>query len=53
MENKSVPFLASSRIKVVELNQAPNGTYFPEKGSDTKAFEGNVPLLILESLGLK
>ncbi len=45
--------MSSSRIKVVEWNQAPNGTYFPKKGSDTKAFEGNVPQSVLDSLGLK
>ena len=31
--------VSSSRIKVIEWNQAPNGTYFPKKGNDTKAFE--------------
>lgn len=46
-------YKSSSRIKVVEWNQAPNGTYFPKKGSDTKAFEGNVPQSVLDSLGLK
>ncbi|WP_339421244.1 hypothetical protein [Pseudomonas sp. RL_105y_Pfl1_103] len=45
--------VSSSRIKVVEWNQAPNGTYFPKKGNDTKVFEGNVPLSVLDSLGLK
>ncbi|WP_460159353.1 two-partner secretion domain-containing protein [Pseudomonas sp. S3_H09] len=44
--------VSNSRIKVVEWNQAPNGTYFPKKGSDTKAFEGNVPQSVLDSLGL-
>lgn len=38
---------------MVEWNQASNGTYFPKKGSDTKAFEGNVPQSVLDSLGLK
>ena len=38
---------------MIEWNQAPNGTYFPKKGSDTKVFEGNVPRSVLDSLGLK
>lgn len=45
--------VGNSAVKVVEWNQAPNGTYFPKKGSDTKAFEGNVPQSVLDSLGLK
>lgn len=44
--------VSSTRIKVVEWNQAPNGAYFAKKGNDTKAFEGNVPQSILDSLGL-
>lgn len=45
--------VSSSRVKVVEWNQAQNGKYFPKKGSDTKVFEGNVPQSILDSLGSK
>ncbi|GAC1044867.1 hemagglutinin repeat-containing protein [Rhizobium sp. No.120] len=45
--------VSGERIKVVEWNQAPNGTWFPKKGSDTKVFQGNVPQSILEDLGLK
>ncbi|WP_218187753.1 hypothetical protein [Pseudomonas sp. 37 R 15] len=52
-EGRALYDVSSSRIKVVEWNQAPNGTYFPKKGSDTKAFEGNVPQSVLDSLGLK
>jgi filamentous hemagglutinin len=52
-EGRALYDVSSSRIKVVEWNQAPNGTYFPKKGSDTKVFEGNVPQSILNSLGLK
>lgn len=39
-EGRALYDVSSSRIKVVERNQAPNGTYFPKKGSDTKVFEG-------------
>ena len=42
-EGRALYDVSSSRIKVVEWNQAPNETYFPKKGSDTKVFEGNVP----------
>ncbi|WP_277342898.1 DUF637 domain-containing protein, partial [Pseudomonas viridiflava] len=52
-EGRALYDVSSSRIKVVEWNQAPNGTYFPKKGSDTKVFEGNVPQSVLDSLGLK
>ncbi|MBF8725799.1 DUF637 domain-containing protein [Pseudomonas putida] len=52
-EGRALYDVSSSRIKVVEWNQAPDGTYFPKKGSDTKAFEGNVPQPVLDSLGLK
>ncbi|BBP78743.1 hypothetical protein PHLH7_48470 [Pseudomonas sp. Ost2] len=52
-EGRALYDVSSSRIKVVEWNQAPNGTYFPKKGSDTKIFEGNVPQSVLDSLGLK
>ncbi|MDQ0737878.1 hemagglutinin repeat-containing protein [Pseudomonas sp. W4I3] len=52
-EGRALYDVSSSRIKVVEWNQAPNGTYFPKKGSDTKVFEGNVPRSVLDSLGLK
>ncbi|WP_191488226.1 hemagglutinin repeat-containing protein [Pseudomonas sp. FEN] len=51
-EGRALYDVSNSRIKVVEWNQAPNGTYFPKKGSDTKAFEGNVPQSVLDSLGL-
>ena len=44
--------VSGSRIKVVEWNQAPNGNWFPKKGTDTKAFEGNVPQSVLDDLGL-
>ena len=52
-EGRALYDVSSSRINVVEWNQAPNGTYFPKKGSDTKVFEGNVPQSVLDSLGLK
>ena len=52
-EGRALYDVSNSRIKVVEWNQAPNGTYFPKKGSDTKAFEGNVPQSVLDSLGFK
>lgn len=52
-EGRALYDVSSSRIKVIEWNQAPNGTYFPKKGSDTKVFEGNVPRSVLDSLGLK
>ncbi len=52
-EGRALYDVSSSPIKVVEWNQAPNGTYFPKKGSDTKAFAGNVPQSVLDSLGLK
>ncbi|WLI04087.1 hemagglutinin repeat-containing protein [Pseudomonas sp. FP597] len=52
-EGRALYDVSSSRIKVVEWNQAPNGTYFPKKGSDTKFFEGKVPQSVLDSLGLK
>ncbi|QWA30086.1 DUF637 domain-containing protein [Pseudomonas sp. RC3H12] len=51
-EGRALYDVSSSRIKVVEWNQAPNGSYFPKKGNDTKAFEGNVPQSVLEHLGL-
>lgn len=52
-EGRALYDVSSSRIKVIEWNQAPNGTYFPKKGSDTKAFEGSVPQSVLDILGLK
>lgn len=52
-EGRAIYDVSNSRIKVVEWNQAPNGTYFPKKGNDTKAFEGSVPQSVLDSLGLK
>lgn len=52
-EGRALYDVSSSRIQVVEWNQAPNGTYFPKKGSDTKVFEGNVPQSVLDGLGLK
>lgn len=52
-EGRALYDVSSSRIKVVEWNQAPNGTYFPKKRSDTKFFEGNVPQSVLDSLELK
>ena len=52
-EGRALYDVSSSRIKVVEWNQAPNGTYFPKKRSDTKFFEGNVPQSVLDSLGSK
>jgi filamentous hemagglutinin len=51
-EGRALYDVSNSRIKVVEWNQAPNGTYFPKKGGDTKAFEGNVPQSVLDNLGL-
>ncbi|WP_258377369.1 VENN motif pre-toxin domain-containing protein [Pseudomonas soli] len=51
-EGRALYDVSNSRIKVVEWNQAPNGSYFPKKGNDTKAFEGNVPQSVLEHLGL-
>ena len=42
-EGRALYDVSNSLIKVVEWNQASNGTYFPKKGSDTKAFEENVP----------
>ncbi len=41
-----------SRIKVVEWNQASNGSCFPKRKNDTKAFEGSVPQSVLDSFGL-
>ncbi|WXF83471.1 hypothetical protein WDV90_19580 [Xanthomonas translucens pv. undulosa] len=52
-EGRALYDVSNARIKVIEWNQAPNGTYFPKKGSDTKAFEGNVPQSVLDKLGLK
>ncbi len=52
-EGRALYDVSNSRIKVVEWNQASNGTYFSKKGSDTKVFEGNVPQSVLDSLGLK
>lgn len=52
-EGRALYDVSNSRVKVVEWNQASNETYFPKKGSDTKAFEGNVPQSVLDSLGLK
>lgn len=52
-EGRALYDVSNSLIKVVEWNQASNGTYFPKKGSDTKAFEENVPQSVLDSLGLK
>ncbi|WP_434682004.1 MULTISPECIES: two-partner secretion domain-containing protein [unclassified Pseudomonas] len=52
-EGRALYDVSSSRIKVVEWNQAPDGKYFPKKGSDTKAFVGKVPQSVLDSLGLK
>lgn len=50
-EGRALYDMSSSRIKVVKCNQAPNGTYFPKKGSDTKVFEGNVPQSVLIAWG--
>jgi RHS repeat-associated protein len=38
------------RIKSIQWNAAPNGEYFPMKGSSTK-FQGPVPQSVLDALG--
>lgn len=43
--------VSTSRIKGIQWNQAPNGSWFPAKGSDTKYFIDNVPKQILDALG--
>ncbi|UKE54229.1 hypothetical protein [Xanthomonas graminis] len=52
-EGRALYDVSNARIKVIKWNQASNGTYFPRKGSDTKAFEGDVPQAVLDKLGLK
>lgn len=42
--------VSTSRIKGIRWNQAPNGGWFPAKGSDTK-FQGPVPQSVLNALG--
>lgn len=53
-EGRALYDVSSSRIKVVEWNQAPNGIYISQRREVIrKFFEGNVPQSVLESLGLK
>lgn len=43
-------YVSKSRIKGIQWNQAPNGSWFPAKGSGTK-FQGSVPQPVLNALG--
>ncbi|WP_338483724.1 hypothetical protein VRB67_00795 [Pseudomonas trivialis] len=51
----SLPAVQRYVDRLIKGDVAPpiKRTYFPKKGSDTKAFEGNVPQSVLDSLGLK
>ena len=48
--------ISPKRIKVIEWHKAPNGQYFPKRGSSTKfngGAEGSVPEELLKEVGLK